>query len=158
MSSFIVPPNSGGLESSSSDATFLDAMKVQTVAIKKLTQSVSLSILQAAGGVLTATFNVGSSLPADAKVLGAEIVVSQVLAGIGLSAAIGTVQGSTDLAGTLITGVSLLSIGTVGGNGVNQYLSRGGQQITLTITLTGIFFSALTAGTLTVNVFYTVLS
>lgn len=138
----------------------IDAIKLQAVAtsIQRLTQTISTATLQGAGAVLFSTFNIGSVLPSNARVLGAEINVTQILAGVGLSVAVATVQGSSDVAGSLIAGSTLLSTGLSGGTGLNQYLSRGGQQLTVTITLTGALLSALTSGALTVNIFYAVVT
>lgn len=137
----------------------IDVLKVQTASttvIQKLTQNITKTNLNAAGGS-PATFNIGSVLPANAKVLGAEINVTQALSATLLIAANATIQGTGDSVGSLISSVSVMSAGTFRNGGSNPYLSRGGQQLTLIISLTGASFSALTAGALTVNVFYTVI-
>lgn len=136
----------------------IDAIKTVAVAtsIQRQSQNVTTANLQAAGAVLTSSFNIGAALPANARVLGVEVNVTQILAGIGLSVAVVTVQGPGDLVGSLVASSTLLTTGLYGGTGTNQYLSRGGQQLTATVTLTGAFLSALTGGAFTVNVFYAV--
>lgn len=138
----------------------IDAIKIVAVAsaIQRQSQTISLASLQSIGALAIATFNIGAVLPANARILGTEISVVQALVGLGLSAAIATIQSSGDVAGSLVAGAALLSTGFIGGNGTNQYLSRGGGQITAIITLIGTLFSSLTAGVLTVNIFYSVVA
>jgi hypothetical protein len=138
----------------------IDAIKLQAVstAIQRLTQSISTADLQALGAIASGSINIGSALPTNARVIGVEFNVSQALAALGLSVAIATVQGSADLAGSLMASTTLLGTGYFGGTGTNQYLTRSGQQLTITFTLTGALLSALTAGALTVNVFYAVIA
>lgn len=138
--------------------TAIDAIKTIAVAtaIQRLSQNVTTANLQAAGAILTSSFNIGSVLPANARVLGVEINVTQILAGLGLSVALITVQGSGDTVGSLLASNTLLTTGLYGGTGTNQYLSRSGQQLVATVTLTGAFLSTITSGSFTVNVFYAV--
>lgn len=143
-------------------ASAADAVSQQQLVAASISrQSVTLNLaaLQAAGAVLTNAFNVGAVLPANARVVGAEIVVGSALNGsIGFVSAVASVEGAGDAAGSLIAAASVATTGTKGGIGTNPYLSRGGQQITTTVTLVGINLSALTAGSLTVNIFYTVIA
>jgi hypothetical protein len=104
------------------------------------------------------SFNVGPVLPANARLLGAEIVVNIAFTGPGLVSATGTVQGSTDAAGTLVTGASLTTVQKVGNNGSNPYNSRGGQQVTVVVTLVGLNLNQLTSGNINVNLFFQVLT
>jgi len=119
--------------------------------------AISLATLQGAGAVLTATFNVGSTLPTNARLLAAEINVTQAFAGTGFATAVATLQGGSDAAGTIRASTSIAATGLVAPVGSNPYLSRSGQQIKVTVTLTGCNLNALTAGAFTVNVYYSVL-
>lgn len=137
----------------------IDAIKIAAVApaIQRQSQTVTLANLQALGAVGTGTLNIGAVLPTNARFLGAEINTTQILAGIGLVTALAAVQSTTDTVGSIITGATVLSTGFIGMNGTNQYMSRGGQQLTITVVLTGALFSGLTGGQLTVNLFYAVI-
>lgn len=118
-----------------------------------------LATLQAAGATSSATFNIGGALPSDARLMRTELEVVQVLAGGLLVAASATIQGGSDANGTLLSSLSVLGgTGQFSGDGSNPYCSRGGQQITLDVTLTGATFSALTAGSLTARLFYSVIA
>lgn len=128
----------------------------QVSQIQILTQNITTANLQAIGASANGTFNIGSALPSSSRVLGAEINVTQILAGGLLSAALITVQSSVDTAGSLISSTSVLTTGLYSGIGTNKYCSRGGHQITANIILTGLLFNALTAGAITVNIFYAV--
>jgi len=121
--------------------------------IARATASLNLAALQALPGS-TATVNVGSALPASARVLGAEVIVAQGFSGTLLTAALATVQGQGDAAGSLVAASTLLAAASLATPGLNPYLSRGGQQLQATIALTGIGFSSLTGGAVTFNVFY----
>ena len=121
-------------------------------------QDITLAQLQAAGGVLVATFNVGAPLPANTRLLAIEVQVNQALTALGLTAALESFQGVGDAVGSLGVGLALLTAGVKGAVGAtNPYFSRGGQQLQTTITLTGALFSALTTGNLTIRYLYTVL-
>lgn len=84
--------------------------------------------------------------------------MTQILAGVGLSAALVTVQGSGDVVGSLIANSTLLTTGLYGITGINPYLSRGNQQLTAIVTLTGATLSSLTTKSFTVNIFYAIIS
>lgn len=107
----------------------IDAIKTQAVAtaIQRITQNITLANLQSLGAIAIGSINISTVLPSNTRVLGAEINVTQAFTATGLSAAVATVQSSIDSVGSLITGASVLGTGLFGGNGINQYLSRGGQ-------------------------------
>lgn len=138
----------------------VDAIKTQAVAtsIQRLTQNITTSNLQDAGATASASFNIGSVLPANSRVLGVEVQVTQILAGGLLVVAVVTVKGGADTAGSLLASSTLLTTGYYGGVGTNPYLTRGGQQLTATVTLTGALFNALSSGAFTINVFYAIIS
>lgn len=115
-----------------------------------------LATIQAqASGV---AFSVGAPLPANARVVGEAINVATALSGGGLSAAVMTLQGGTDAAGSMIASTSVFTGGSaqIATPGSNPYPSRGGQQIKATITATGATLAAITAGVLSVDIFYVV--
>lgn len=128
--------------------------ELNAAAIQRQTANFNLAALQAAGGVLTSIFNVGSPLPSPARLLSAEVITNTALAGVLLTSALATVQGGSDAAGSIVASASSLATGTNGAVGTNPYPTRSGQQITLRVTLIGINLSALTAGDITVNLFY----
>ncbi len=140
---------------SGADKTQLAAVAASAPAL--LVGAVTLVQLQAAGGVATATFNVGT-LPASARLFATEVQVTQALGALGLSVAVASVQGTGDAAGALAAALPLLTVGFVAGPGNNPYFTRGGQTITVTVTLTGAVLSALTAGAFTVRCLYTTLA
>lgn len=126
--------------------------------IIRQSQAITLANLQAKGAVLTGTFNVGAALPANARLVDAEINVTQAFAGAGLSSAVLSIEGTGDGVGSIILAPSGTSPGLKGSIGTNPYASRGSQQITCTAVTTVAFLSVLTAGAFTVNLFYTVVS
>jgi hypothetical protein len=124
--------------------------------IQQVSAVLLLADLQALGAVLTSTINVGAALPANARVLGAEIQGVTPFTGAGLVSALCTMQGGADAAGTLVAAFAATAAG-FGVPGSKPYASRGAQQITLTVTLVGINLSALTAGAITARAFYAIL-
>lgn len=120
--------------------------------------NVTLANLQAKGAVLTATFNVGSVLPANARVLGSDVIITQAFAATGLGTALISIEATADSAGSLVVGASGLTTGTKAPPGTNPYMSRGGQQITCTVTTTVANLNALTAGAFTATILYAVVA
>ena len=104
-----------------------------------------------------ARVNVGAVLPAGARLINPtpEIVVTQAFAATGLTTVAATVQASVDTAGSL--GTAALA-GAASSQGctlpTNPYMSRGGEQITVIVTLGVALLNALTAGAFTVNLLY----
>lgn len=123
--------------------------------VQKVSTTLNLAAIQA----LTSgtAFNVGAVLPANARLVGAEIIVTTPVTGGTLSAVAATVQGGADAAGSILATQSVFAAaGTFAPAGSNPYLSRGGQQIKATLTATGDTLAHATAGALTVNVFYAI--
>lgn len=139
----------------------IDALKTKFglggVVLKQET-IIPLASLQNLGALLTGTINVGSALPANARVLATEVEVTQALAGTLLTAATISLQATSETAGALQGSVSIRVVGTFSPAGSNPYPSRGGQQIQATFLLVGLFLNALTAGALKVRVFYSIIS
>lgn len=127
--------------------------------VQRITTDIPLTTIQAqTSGV---AFNVGSALPANARLLGAEINVITPLSGGSASTAEASLQGGTDAAGSIIAasaGNVFTGAGAVVATpGTNPYQSRGGQQIKMTITGDGTHaLSTLTAGHLSVDLFVSV--
>lgn len=122
--------------------------------IRRATLTISLAQLKAAGAVATANFNMASALPNNARLLSSEIFVVSALAGA--AGAVATVQASGETPGAILAATSLLALGPVTLDGSNPYPSRAGQTLQATVTLTGAVLSALTAGSLAVNFFYSI--
>lgn len=103
-------------------------------------------------------FAVGSVLPANCRLVDYNVNVLTALSGGGAASATATLQGGTDAAGSLVASHSVFT----GANptnspiGSNPYPSRGGQQIFMTLTAS-VALSALTAGSLSIDLFYTIL-
>jgi hypothetical protein len=127
-----------------------------TSLLYQVTTALLLADLQALGAALTSTINVGAALPANARVIGAEIQGVTPFAGAGLVSAVATLQGGADAAGSLVTAYAATAAG-FGAVGSNPYKSRGMQQITMTVTLVGVNLNALTAGAITARAWYLVL-
>ncbi len=154
----VLPVANQAAQTLSGDVTGTTAASVVTAGLKRQSQTVVYTDLTAFGAVSNATINVGAALPSNSRLLGAEINTTIALDGTGIVSAVASVQGSTDVAGTIITGASVMATGLVGINGTNQYLSRGSQQIQVKVVVTGITLDALTAGSFTVNLFYAVIA
>lgn len=120
------------------------------------TIAVPLATIQAqTSGV---AFNVGSALPANARLLRSEIVVTTPVTGGSIASAHATLQGGSDSAGSLIASTDVFTgAGTFATAGSNAYVSRGGQQLKMTLSCTGDTLANATAGVLAVNIFYAVL-
>lgn len=105
-------------------------------------------------------FNLGAALPVGAVVLGYDVNVQTLLSGGGLSAATLTLQGAVatgDAAGALMASQNLFAgAGLKTGVGSNAYPNRGGQQIQGTITATGAAMAAITAGAITIDLYYAI--
>jgi hypothetical protein len=126
---------------------------------QRVTVDVPLATIQAQTS--GTAFNVGSALPANARLLNAEVNVLTPVSGGTLSAVTVKLEGGTDTAGSILGGASGLSVFTgasavVAGSGSNPYQSRGGQQVKMTLTATGDTLADATAGHLSVDLFYSV--
>jgi hypothetical protein len=104
-------------------------------------------------------FNLGPVLPANCRLIDYNINVLTALSGGSATAVTMTLQGGSDAAGSLIASTSVFTgassvIATVGSN---PYPSRGGQQLKATLTNDGTHaLSTLTAGHLSLDLFYTI--
>jgi hypothetical protein len=108
-------------------------------------------------------FNIGAALPTNARLDAVELNVLTALSGGGLSACHATIQNSVpETAGSVLASTSVYTgAAAVNGSpgaalGSNMYPSRGGQQLQMTLTAVGAALSAITAGSLSVRLFYTV--
>lgn len=145
--------------------------------VQKIEQTFTLAQLQAAGAVGTASFDVGALLPANARVLATEVEVDTPLsASAPYTSSTLTIESTSDAGagnfGTALqsgTGLNQSIIGAAGLYGWalggfaaqtfpnNAYITRGGQQMQVTITFgAGTTFNLLTAGQIVVRVFYAV--
>ena len=105
----------------------------------------TLSALQAAGNATSGDFYLGASLPTDCIVLGITVAVTTALAGPGLISAEATVGLAPD---SPRLGHVLADLMTVGS------YDDGGQSYLVSILLHGCPLDALTAGSITVTVYY----
>jgi hypothetical protein len=150
-----VGTNAVSLQSSGARAAVTPnyALNVTSSGVFFVEKVVQLADLIALGAVLTGTVNVGSPLPALCDVLRAELSVGTALAAPGLISATGTVQEATEAPGALL-GVNDLFVSDVTAvPGVNPVVSRGGEQLQITVTLQGANMSALTAGDIRLRLF-----
>lgn len=123
--------------------------------------AVPLATIQA--GTSGTAFNIGNVLPANTKLIGASINVVTPLSGGANTTATASLATSADatfptnakatiIAATTVFTGAFTPISVIGSN---PYDSRGGQQLQMTITTSGTQ-SALTAGVLSVDVYYTI--
>ena len=118
---------------------------------------VSLATIQAQTS--GTAFNLGPALPANANILSYDINVVTPLTGGGETGTTATVQNTGETAGALIASTQVTSGSPTGRHlsaGSNPYAMRGGQQLQMTLTATGGTLAGLTAGSLTVDIFYTI--
>jgi hypothetical protein len=122
--------------------------------VRVITHAITLPDLNAGGVGPSVNFDVSSVLPEDARVLRAEVICNEAISGPSIVSALGSLQATTDDEGSMLNGIDLLVPGSKAPPGKNPYTSRGLQQLQLKITLAGSTFTDLTAGDLTVNVYY----
>jgi hypothetical protein len=130
--------------------------------IQHLHIDIPLTTIQAE--VSGTAFNIGAALPANARLVATELLVVVALSGGSAASAHATIQNTGETAGAILasesvfTGAASTPIGSPGvGVGSNPYVSRGGQQLQMTITGDGTHaLSTLTAGHLEVDLFYAV--
>lgn len=108
---------------------------------------------------LTRTLSLGSALPANARIIGREILVGTAFSGTLVSAVaidIGLAGGSEIAVGaSVFTGAAAAQSGVDGANPTGSY---GGQQITVKFTAIGALLSALASGSITIRVFYEIIA
>jgi hypothetical protein len=105
-------------------------------------------------------FNVGVPLPTNARLDAAEINVLTPLSGGGATAVTAALSGGTDTAGSIITATSVFTgaQAVIATPGSNPYAARSGQQIKMVLTDTGGTLAGLTAGSLSVDIFYSIVA
>lgn len=115
---------------------------------------VPLATIQA--GTSGVAFNVGAALPANCRLVDSDINVLTPLSGGGATAVTASLQGGTDAAGSLLAATTVFTgAAAINGQiGSNPYPSRGGQQLKMTITVTTGTQAGLTAGHLSIDIFY----
>lgn len=100
-------------------------------------------------------FNIGAALPANARLLAAEVDVVATVTGGTLSAVTSTIQNTGETAGAIQASHSVFAAtGFFNTAGSNPYASRGTQQLQMTLTATGDTLAHATTGHLQVNLFY----
>lgn len=126
---------------------------------RDLVQHVSIDIPLATIQAKTsgAAFNVGNALPANARLLAAEINVVATVTGGTISACSATVANTGETAGAILTTTDVFTAtGLLRKVGTNPYLTRGGQQLQMVLTATGDTLAHATTGHLTLELYYTV--
>lgn len=120
--------------------------------------SIAITLAQIQATTSGTAFTISPAMPANARLFEAEVVTTQTFAGGGVTAVTASLSGGTDANGTILgTGATILTAGAINGAvGSNPYQQRGGQVIKMVITNTGGTNATLTAGTLTVDLFYTI--
>lgn len=105
-------------------------------------------------------FNLGVPLPASARLNAVEINVITPLSGGGATAVAASISGGTDANGSIIAASSVFTGANpvIATPGTNPYTARGGQQLKMLLTDTGGTLAGLTAGSLTVDIFYTIVA
>jgi len=109
-------------------------------------------------------FNVGAALPANARLLRAELNVLAPITGGTITACKAFLESNaSDAAGALIGGAAGSDVFTAttiftDDTGSEPYVSRGGQQLALKITATGDTLAHATTGHLEIDLFYSVLA
>jgi hypothetical protein len=155
----VIPPSLGDFAFSPTDATkvpvyvgYPNPMGM----ILHATIAIPLATIQAQ--TTTVAFNIGPVMPASARLIDAQINVLTALSGGGLSAATMSLSGGTDAVTSIIGATNVFTGAPTPGAavGTNPYPGRGGQQLKATITSTGAALSAITAGVLSVDVFYSI--
>lgn len=122
--------------------------------VQRVSTTFNLAAIQ--GLTSGVAFNIGSALPANARFIGVEAVVTAITGG-SISQVHLTVQGGTDAAGTLMASTDVFTAsGTFATPGSNPYQGRGGQQLKGTLTTVGDTLAHATAGAITFNVLYAI--
>jgi len=132
--------------------------------VQRQTTVFTLAELQAAGATLQNSFSAAAALPANARVLCAEIQVNTALTAAGLASAYGYVQSGAPYTIQSAAGVNDIKLFSVTAGALfpadlathDVYPSEGGLTMAFLITLVGADFNALTAGQITLNVFYAI--
>jgi len=107
--------------------------------------TLNLATLQGAGNTSSGDFPIGSPLPSDCIVLGVTVTVSTALAGPGLVSASATVGLAPDSPRLGQAAADLMTVGVY---------DDGGQRYLASVVLHGCTLQDLTAGQITVFVYY----
>lgn len=139
---------------------FATASGADTGEVQHVTIDIPLATINAKADVTP--FNIGAALPANARLLRSELNVIQVVGGGTISACTAKVQGGADADGTILGGAggsdvhAAVAVFTDIKTGSNPYIARGGQQLKMTLDVTGDTLANATTGHLSVDVYYTV--
>jgi hypothetical protein len=130
-------------------------------ALQHVLIDIPLAMIQ--GETSGTAFNVGSVLPANARLFDAELVVVATVTGGTLSAVTAKVQGGSDTAGSIIGGSGGVDVFTAPATfgestGSDAYAARGGQQIKMTLTASSDTLNHATTGHLQLSLYYSVLA
>jgi len=123
-----------------------------------LRYTVALTLAQIQASTSGTAFNVGVPLPTNARLIASEINVATALSGGGATAVTASLSGGVDAAATILSAQSVFT-GAAPVNaapGTNPYAARGGQQIKMVITTTTGTNAGLTAGVMSVDLFYSI--
>lgn len=136
--------------------TALSDAGLYSQAVVKGAVNMNVAAIKAAGAVTTFQYTL-VTLPNPGKLLRIEVLVNTILAGTGLSTSLLTLEGGSDAVGSLVGSVSTQTTGYKAGGASNPYISRDGQALKMSLTITGgtLKLSGLTAGDITVNYWYT---
>lgn len=125
--------------------------------VQKFATTFNIAAIQ--GKTSTTAFNVGAVLPANARVVATEVLVTTPITGGTLSACTCKVGAGTEAADAMMAAQDVFTAaGTFSDPGTNQVASRGGAQVKATLTATGDTLANATAGNITINVFYAVVA
>jgi hypothetical protein len=155
----VVPPALGDFGFSPTDATKVPVwVGYPWVAgvVMHATLSIPLATIQAATS--GTAFNIGPVMPANARLIDAQVNVITAVSGGAISAATLSVSGGADAVTSIVGATNVFTAAPTPGAavGTNPYPGRGGQQLKATLTTTGGAPSTATAGNLSVDVFYTI--
>ena len=139
-----------------------EMIQKRTVRIDKTTDAAIIS--GAAGGVKTITKNVGTVLPANARFIGAEVRMAQVVDNVTNNATVAMKVGGTDDDGVftaidMTTGGALVTAGYIKPNGVEAFPchSLASQQVVAVMTATE-DVNTLTQCDISIDLFFLVLA
>jgi hypothetical protein len=124
--------------------------------------SLALGFAQCTAAALTQTFNIGAALPADSRIVSANLRIATDFSGGSVASAtlsVGVAGSTTDIfnAANIFTGATVLNVSSTDatGGGVNpQAYYAASSQLVATLTTTVADVNALTAGALVVDVLY----
>lgn len=123
-----------------------------------LRYTVALTLAQIQATTSGTAFNIGVPLPANARLLASEINVATALSGGGATAVTAALSGGADAPASILAAQSVFT-GAAPVNatpGTNPYAARGAQQIKMVLTTTTGTNAGLTAGVLSVDLFYSI--